>query len=316
MAARGPNGLSLAAKSPGDLMSATARQARTEDMQQLDRIAVIVMAHNEERRIAACLASLPLGEPGVTVHVVVNGSTDRTAQIARDVSAGRATVHDWAEGGKSRSWNRIVLDTPGLDADAFVFVDGDAQVVAGSIDALVAALAADREANAASAMPRNGRRAQYYADGIERDHGLFGDLYALSGRFVARMRAAGVRLPEDLVGDDALICALAKTGLANEDDWRDTRVVVCRDAGFLCEPVSLASPHTLRIQYRRMINYSVRHFQNRIVSEIMRGPGPTALPVRLSDRYPDWFHRFVPRSSPALWWFDRKAIERMRLAVR
>ena len=102
-----------------------------------NRTVVTVLAHNEERRIAACLGSLPLGEPGIDVHVVVNGSSDRTAAIAREICAGRGTVHDWPEGGKSRSWNRFVFDTPGIVGDAYVFVDGDAEVVPGSILSLI-----------------------------------------------------------------------------------------------------------------------------------------------------------------------------------
>ena len=82
------------------------------------------MAHNEEARIGACLASLPCGEPGIAVHVVVNGTTDRTAEIARSFTG--ATVHDWEQGGKARSWNRIMFDTPGVKGDAFIFVVGDA----------------------------------------------------------------------------------------------------------------------------------------------------------------------------------------------
>jgi hypothetical protein len=64
-----------------------------------------------------------------------------------------------------------------------------------------------------------------------------------------------------------------------------------------------------------MINYSVRHFQNRIVSEIMRGPGPSALPARLADLYGEWLPRFAPRLSPVWWWFDRQALARMRLSA-
>lgn len=279
------------------------------------RTIVVVLAHNEERRIAACLGSLPLGKPGYAVHVVVNGSTDRTAAIARELCGSRGTVHDWPEGGKSRSWNRILFDTPGVDGDAFVFVDGDAETVPGSVDALVAVLAANPHANAASAVPRNGRMAQAYADEMMAAHGLFGDLYALSGGFVARMRAECIRLPDDLIGDDGLVCALAKTNLANEDDWQDGRVVVCPEAGFLCEPVSVLSPRTWRVQYRRLINYSVRHFQNRIVSDIMRGPGPAALPRRLAALYPEWLTRFAPRRGLPTAWFDRKALMRMRQAA-
>ena len=270
---------------------------------------IIVLAHNEERRIGKCLASLP---PGMPVHVVVNGSRDRTAEIARTFPV---TVHDWPEGGKARSWNRIVLDTPGVDGDCFVFVDGDAEVLPGSIEALAAAFAANPEANAAAGLPANGRRAAAYRAETIAGHGMFGDLYALSGAFVARLRASGIRLPEDLVGDDSLVGALAKTGLANEDDWRDARIAVCPEAGFLCEPASL-SPASLRGQYQRMTNYAVRHFQNRIVSQIMRGPGPQALPRRMAQLYGEWLPRFSPRRDPQWWWFDRLALAKMRAASR
>lgn len=276
------------------------------------RIVVSVLAHNEERRIGRCLASLPLGEAGVDVHVVVNGTTDRTAQIARTFPV---TVHDWPQGGKSRSWNRFVLDMADIDGDAFVFVDGDAELAPGSVQALAGVLAADPAANAASGLPLNGRKVAQYRAGLVSSHGLFGDLYALSGDFVRRLRASGIRLPEDLIGDDSLVGALAKTNLMGEGEWREERVRPCPEAGFRCEPIDYASPASLRNQYRRMINYSVRHFQNRIVSEIMRGPGPSALPARLADLYGEWLPRFAPRLSPAWWWFDRQALARMRLSA-
>ncbi|PEQ11342.1 family 2 glycosyl transferase [Novosphingobium sp. PC22D] len=284
-------------------------------MTSVPRIVVGVLAHNEERRIARCLASLPLGEPDIKVHVIVNGSRDATARIAAEVGAGRLTVHDWREGGKARSWNRFVLDTPGIEAEAFVFVDGDAEVLPGSVEALAAALAANPDANAAAGMPANGRKAQVYRAGLIAEHGLFGDLYALSGRFVARMRAQGVRLPEDLIGDDGLLCAMAKTDLADESQWRDARVVPCLGAQFLCEPTRFASPRSLRVQYRRMINYSVRHFQNRMISAIMRSTGPSGLPHAMREIYPQWLSRLAPRRDPKVWWFDRLGLARMRRAV-
>lgn len=281
-------------------------------MQPAVRIIVAVLAHNEERRIGVCLGSLPLGDPAVDVHVVVNGASDRTAEIARGFAG--VTVHDWPQGGKARSWNRFVLDTPGLEGDAFVFVDGDAEVASGSIAALAAALAADPQANAAAGMPLNGRSAERYRAEMTAGHGLFGDLYALSGSFVARLRASGLRLPEDLIGDDSLIGALAKTGLADERDWHDERVRVVAGAGFLCEPMRL-SLGGLRGQYRRMVNYSLRHFQNRMVSEIMRGDGPVGLPVRMAELYPAWRGRLAARPHPAWWWFDRQALARMAAAA-
>jgi glycosyltransferase involved in cell wall biosynthesis len=272
---------------------------------------IVVLAHNEERRITACLASLPLGEPGVTVHVVVNGSSDRTAQYARCFAPPGVQVHEYSEAGKARSWNRFVLDEA-APADTYVFVDGDAQVVPGSVAVLVETLAANPAANAASAMPSNGRGMVHYREAMLRTHGLFGDLYALRGSFVMRMRAAGIRLPDDLIGDDSLIGALAKTDLGNEDDWRDARVIPCPDAGFLCEP-RVFSPGSLRDQFQRMVRYSLRHYQNLIVSQIMRGPGPAALPERLATHYREWLPRWSARAHPLWWWADRQAIRRMTL---
>lgn len=275
-------------------------------------IIVIVMAHNEERRIAACLASLPLGREDVAVHVVVNGSSDRTAEMARGFAV---TVHDWPEGGKSRSWNRIVLDTPGIDGNTWVFVDGDAEIVPGSIDALAQTLADHPEANAASGLPANGRRVEHYRRELTATRGLFGDLYALRGSFVDRLRTSGIRLPDDLIGDDSLIGALAKTGLRDESDWQETRIEPCPQAGFLCEPVSLTSPTALRMQYKRMINYAVRHWQNAMVTTIMRSSGPQGLPRRMATLYPPHLATIRPRAHPLWWWFDRQAIKRMRQAA-
>lgn len=271
-------------------------------------IVVTVLAHNEERRIATCLASLPLDASDVAVHVVVNGSTDSTAQIARGFTG--VTVHEYAEGGKSRSWNRFVLDSAELGAETYIFVDGDAEVQPGSVAALARALADNPTANAAAGLPCNGRQASYYREMIMSDHNMFGDLYALRGDFVARMRARGIRLPDDLVGDDGLLAAFAKTDLENESHWDDAGVAPCPDAGFLCEPTRL-NPASLSIQYRRMINYAVRHFQNRIVSDIMRGEGPVGLPRQLSSLYPQYLPQFTPRAHPAWWWFDRLALKRM-----
>ncbi len=275
---------------------------------------ICVLAHNEEARIARCLASLPCGQPGIAVHVAVNGSRDRTAAIARAATAGLAqvTVHDWAEGGKARSWNRLVLDTIPAGAAMVVLVDGDAEVAPGSIAALAAALSAHPGANAAAAMPGNGRRAAAYREQMVRDHGLFGDLYALRGDFVDRMRAAAIRLPDDVIGDDGLVAALARCDLQSEANLRPSRVVPTPDAAFLCDPVSLWRPASLMLQYRRMRSYALRRFQNRIITAIMRGPGPAALPPRLAGLYPDWLDRLTPRRDPRWWWFDRLALARMR----
>jgi glycosyltransferase involved in cell wall biosynthesis len=282
-------------------------------MSKLPPICVTVMAHNEQGRIASCLRSLPLGDDDVAIHVVVNGSSDQTAAIAKEIASQTSNlhVHEYQAGGKSRSWNRFVLDALPEFHSFHVFADGDAEILPGSISALVKALENHPHANAASGFPRNGRRADYYDRMIRAHNGMFGDLYALRGAFLARMRVAGIRLPDDLIGDDGLIGALAKTDLENETNLDATRVLSCPEAGFLCEPVKLWHLASWSLQYRRMINYSVRHFQNAIITTIMRGSGPAALPSSLSSLYPAMLPTLQPRKPLVYNWFDRIALKRM-----
>ena len=279
-------------------------------------LTLTVLARNEERRIGRCLASLPADRPDLAVRVVVNGSTDRTAAVARAAAGPGITVHEWAAGGKALSWNRVVHELLDAPAAAHLFADGDAQIAADSVDALAGALAGHPAVNAAAALPLNGRRAERYRREMLASHGLFGDLYALSGPFVHRLRAAAIRLPDDLVGDDGLIAALAKTDGQDESRWDEARVLPVPAAGFRCEPVSALRPRSLLVQHRRMVSYSVRHFQNRIVSAIMRSDGPTALPRRLASLYADWLPGFGPRSAPALRLYDRLALARMARQAR
>jgi glycosyltransferase involved in cell wall biosynthesis len=276
-------------------------------------VCITVLAHQEEARIATCIGSLPLSDPHVAIHIVVNGSTDQTAAIARKMAAqhNNVTVHEFAEGGKSRSWNRFVFETIGEFHPVHIFVDGDAEVSPDSVKALQSILAENSNANAGSALPLNGRKVGHYQDAMRRELGLFGDLYALRGDFLARMKAAGIRLPDDLVGDDGLLAAMAKTDLKSEANWDDARVAICEGAGFLCEPVGLGDPRSWRLQYRRMINYSVRYFQNRMITKIMRRDGPAALPKQMLDLYAQELPGLAPRASFPEIWFDRIALRRM-----
>jgi len=283
------------------------------------RTAIAIFAHDEARRIGACLASLPLDRADLAFHLLVNGSTDATEAIARAVAARHSslTVHAFDEGGKARTWNRFVHD---LLADplpeTIVFMDGDAEIAPGSFDALAQTLHDQPHVNAVAGLPLNGRSHLQYQVLIRAEGGLFGDLYALRGALVERIRAAGLRLPVDLVGDDGLVAAWAATDLGPDADWDRARLGHADAAGFFCEPVSSLSPRSWRLQYRRMISYAVRHFQGRIISHIMRTQGPAGLPERLDRLYADWLPRLAPRPGPVNAWFDRLALRRMAAAAR
>jgi glycosyltransferase involved in cell wall biosynthesis len=278
----------------------------------MTRAQVAIFAHNEERRIAGCINSLPLASDAFDFHLLVNGTTDRTMEIARDLTENLSNFHTHIlpTGGKARAWNHFIDALFHEAASACLFVDGDAEVMPGSFEAMVSTLVAQPHANAVNAMPVTGRKQAEYRQGIVVDHGMFGALYGLSGDFVRRLKASNVRLPLDLIGDDGLIAALAKTNLGPESDWHKERIANCPAAEFAFEEADWRVPTTWRLQFRRMINYSVRRYQNIVISAVMRGPGPGALPKAMRDAYPTHWHLFDIRPKYAL--FDWLAKRRMK----
>jgi hypothetical protein len=281
------------------------------------RCIIGVFAHNEESSIIACLRSLPLSRADVHIHVLVNGSRDDTAGRACTLAADHAnvTVHERAAGGKARTWNWFIHELDVGEADAFVFVDGDAVFAPGSIDALCRGLDEQPGVNAMAGMPRNGRSVSFYQNTLRTEGGLFGDLYALRGSFITAIRRGSLRLPVDLIGDDSLIAAWAATNLGRDDDWQRQRLGHAEETGFYCLPFSWLRPATWIGQYRRMISYAVRHFQNVIIKDIMVKHGAQAVPDRLATLYPEWLAQFAPRSGLVNRLIDPIALKRMREAA-
>ncbi len=279
------------------------------------RVQVAIFAHNEERRIAGCINRLPLGSDKFEFHLLVNGTTDRTVAIAHSVTASTPHfhIHDLPLGGKARTWNHFVDAIHDDGSPACLFVDGDAEVMPGALEAMVATLAANPQANAVNAMPITGRNQAAYRATMRKEHSMFGALYGLNGAFVRRLKASGIRLPIDLIGDDGLIAALAKTDLGPEAAWNNRRIANCEAAQFQFEETDWRVPATWQPQFRRMINYSVRRYQNLVISQIMRGPGPSALPATMRETYAAHWHMFGVRPKHAL--FDGLAKRRMKRAA-
>jgi len=103
------------------------------------RIAIGILAHNEEHTIGPLVASLArqdlFATPGhsVSVHIVPNGCRDATTAAARKALEGlaaafpcvRVAVHDVADPGKANAWNLFVHDFSEPEADALLLLDAD-----------------------------------------------------------------------------------------------------------------------------------------------------------------------------------------------
>lgn len=259
----------------------------------MERIPVMVLAHNEERHIKACLDSIFAGDSAsrFDVYVMANGCTDATEEIVRRYATNRPEVHlvSIALGDKCNAWNVFVHQTVPThcpDREMYFFMDGDARAVPGSFSAMARALAEDAYAHAASAPPASGRSAARDREELLSGRGLVANLYALRGDFVRRLRRTGVRIPLRLEGDDGLLGALIKWDLAPErQDFDHGRIVPCPTAGFEFEPVSAFRPTNWRGYWRRAVRYGRRRYEFQLLRPLLKAKGVSALPADIRTLY-------------------------------
>ena len=254
---------------------------------------VMVLAHNEERHIKACLDSIFSADPAsrFEVFVMANGCTDATEAIVRQYSRNRPEVHvvSIALGDKCNAWNVFIHETVPAhcpDRDVYFFMDGDARAVPGSFSAMARALAEDKYPHAASAPPASGRNAARDRAELLEERGLVANLYALRGGFVARLKQLGVCIPLKLEGDDGLLGSLIKWDLAPDRQGYDhKRIVPCSNAGFEFDPISPFRPTNWRAYWRRAVRYGRRRYEFQLLAPLLKAGGIAALPSDITALY-------------------------------
>jgi glycosyltransferase involved in cell wall biosynthesis len=255
---------------------------------------VMVLAHNEERHIAACLDSIFDADPDapLAAFVMANGCTDRTEDLVLDYAKRQPRVHlvSIAIGDKCNAWNVFVHETapascPG--AAIYFFMDGDARATPGSFSAMERALRGDGAANAVGAPPAAGRSMARDRDELLRERGLVANLYALRGSFLERCCAAGVRIPLKLEGDDGLIGALVRWDLDPRQPMDARRITACADAGFEFESFSPRRLADWPAYWKRMVRYGRRRYEFALLGPRLRLDGIGAMPRDIREIYPD-----------------------------
>jgi glycosyltransferase involved in cell wall biosynthesis len=250
------------------------------------RLGLYMLAHNEaaniERAIRSVLAQK--GIPAPDIHVMVNGSTDGTADVVRSLADEHATVHlhEIARGDKCNAWNEALYSQREA-YDVHFFMDGDVWLDEAALAHLASALVAAPHANAAAAVPFCGRSRDAQIAELRKNPGLAGNLYALQGGFVERLRGMDIHLPVGMVGDDSLAGLLAATDLGPIADWDKCRILVVEDAGFHFDPLSPLSPADIRQQFKRMRRYSRRRYENQLIGRYLESHALTELPREVAE---------------------------------
>jgi glycosyltransferase involved in cell wall biosynthesis len=274
-----------------------------------------IFAHNEERVILECLRSVD--QPGVRPFVLLNGCTDGTERVVEAFvrEGGRAEIVRIARGDKANAWNVFVHEA-GPPADVWYFVDADVTIEAGAFEALANTLRRHPGANAAAAVPRSGRSRAWMTQLVTVERLLMGNLYALNGAFVDRLRHRGTRMPVGYIGEDGWITSMAKWDGDPAGPWREDRVEPSPEAGYSYRSFSPMVPSDWRKYWRRRVRYSLRHFQHLLLREALLEGGLPAMPADIADLYVRRASVSKLRPRPREFVFDWLALRAIRQGGR
>lgn len=299
-------------------MAAASHQQAGADTAALD-LAVAVSAYNEAAHLRDCLRALAVAGRGLRmdVTVVVNGSTDRSAEVAtaamRETGL-RGRVCQIAYADKSNAFNQYVYRLR-VAAPVHVFVDAYATVAPDALSLLLQALRNAPLAHAAAAVPSSGRSARHLRDQMLEVPSIHGSLFAMRGAFLDRIAGQNVRLPLNFYRGDGLISSLVLHDLdAQSGDWQHQWMVVEPRATWTAPTLRLWRWRDARRQLRRLVQQARGRLQWHPVKGAIYQGGFAAMPPQADQATLDWLQA-IPASHHPRWWrdpFATLAVRRMR----
>jgi glycosyltransferase involved in cell wall biosynthesis len=226
---------------------------------------VAVFARNEERNIRASLRALLDACPrprDLKVFVLINGCTDRTPQVVKAFAAEHPEVVpvELPIGDKCNAWNTYVYKLAD-DSPVHFFTDGDVTCSPGALQEMQQALLANETAMALAGLPLSGRQRKTLQRYIREWHWLLGGLYAAKGSQLAKLRAAGARLPLGLYGNDHFITRLMAARCLNPTELNWEQNIYQPGVGFAFEQLRPWRWADWKIHWRRHVTYTLRQLQ-------------------------------------------------------
>lgn len=282
------------------------------------KLAVVIFAKDEEKNIAQILRSLASQtliaqkDVALTVYVVANGSTDRTAEFAREAAAklderwnGKAEILDWEVAGKSRSWNRFIHEILPSDVTWVIALDADIEFV----DDFVLASMIDLMRNTPSLQVvsgspikdsvRNSRRTlvNRFSTNVSNlasySQSICGQLYLANASCLRE-----IWLPDETPGEDGFLNAMVRTrGFSRPYQSEVMMQMAVPTHYFEDHSVTSFFKHETRMIVGTMINRWIFEYLNSL--ELSEPAGP--LIDKLNRDQPDWVDRMIEKESAKRW---------------
>ena len=241
-------------------------------------VEVCVVAHNEAEFIETCLASieealacLPVMAKS-RVHIVNNGSTDNSDTIIDNFCSTRDTydaVHI-ALGDKSNAWNVAVYERVQFEDSLVIFIDGDCTVNSKSFSALIDSAIKFPQAYLLAAIPEPiGRYSEVITKNTLQGRALSGNFYAITPLFHQKLKLTQFTLPVGLIGDDSLLAWAAQCDFKLSNGVKQGLLIGVEEARFGYHRLVPNSFKNVRMYWRRLQRYSLRHLQQCCIKEYL-----------------------------------------------
>ncbi len=280
----------------------------TEHAAEAQTVSVAIFGRDEAEHIGACLHAVAVAgkatQASLHVTVLLNGSRDASADVAAAAireSGLEARLYSIPHADKTNAINQY-LHALRPRAALHVFVDAYATVRSDALAWLSLRLAEHPAAQAAAAMPSEGRSAAAMRAEMHRHPGLHGSLFALRGSFVERLAVAKIRLPVGLYRGDGLLGAMVMLDQdAASGGWLTERLILVPEASWAAPAWQPWRWRDVQRHLQRKLRQGRARLEWAALRPLIYRDGFAALPRDAGQMVMAGFGSGKPHRAPSFW---------------
>ena len=235
----------------------------------------------------------------VIIDVVVNGNSDLAHKFARKIDLLAISVKkpltiriwDISVADKAYAWNKYIHNI-WPDSKIAYFIDGYVQVVSNSLSLISAGLDSNSNALAATGVTTTGRSARLLRKELLTHGGLHGNLYALKGDVMRKLKDINFLLPIGIYRTDPTVgAALAYALDPSRNSWNlKQRILVHPKATWIAPELSPWRIKDLLTQWKRILRQAQGVLETQAVREhfAVQKRSPESLPGTASELVKSW----------------------------
>ena len=228
------------------------------------------------------------------IDVIVNGNKNLADELVNRIKLTKCEdilenkVRIWCINipDKAMAWN-CYINQIWNGSELVFFIDGYVQPHKNSLSRMESKLSAQSEALAITGVPTCGRTANRLCEAMLREGGLHGNLFAIKGIVVNKMKKIGFNLPIGIYRVDSVIGAVIAFNLdpsANEWDIKK-RIIVSREVTWNVPSLNRFSFLYLKTSLKRRVRQSQGVLENLAVKQhlaiLRKAPGDMPKTVKL-----------------------------------